>query len=58
VTVPEVRRLLALALPLPVRSAALQLAWSDWRRRQRWLARQSHYRARARRALLVGTDTS
>jgi hypothetical protein len=29
--VPEVRRLLAIALPLPVRSSELRLAWSAFR---------------------------
>src|SRR5260370_7465734 len=45
-TVPEVRRLLAIALPLPVRSPEVRLAWSLFRRRKRWGARQSHYRRR------------
>ncbi|HZU19287.1 MAG TPA: hypothetical protein VFD01_22145 [Candidatus Dormibacteraeota bacterium] len=35
-TVPEVRRLLAVALPLPPRR---RLAWSWWRRAKRWRAR-------------------
>jgi SRSO17 transposase len=34
-TVPEVRRLLELALPLPYRSWELRLAWSLWRRSKR-----------------------
>jgi hypothetical protein len=46
-TVPEVRRLLAVALPLPPRSVAVQLAWSCWRRKRRLQARRSHYRRRA-----------
>jgi len=33
--VPEVRRLLAIALPLPVRSPELRLAWSTFRREAR-----------------------
>ena len=46
-TVPEVRRLLEIALPLPKGSADLRLAWSRWRRRKRLWARQSHSRRRA-----------
>ena len=34
-TVPEVRRLLAIALPLPVRSPEVRLAWSTFRREAR-----------------------
>ena len=34
-TVPEVRRLLAIALPLPVRSPEVRLAWSLFRREAR-----------------------
>ncbi|GAC1401520.1 MAG: IS701 family transposase [Ktedonobacteraceae bacterium] len=49
VTVPEVRRLLAIALPLPVRSPELRLAWSIFRRRKRFWARRSHYQRRALR---------
>lgn len=45
-TVPEVRRLLEIALPLPPRSAALRLAWSDWRRAKRQQAQHSHRRRR------------
>jgi len=48
-TVPEVRRLLAIALPLPARSPELRLLWSTFRRRKRFWARQSHYRRRALR---------
>ena len=48
-TVPEVRRLLAIALPLPVRSPEVRLAWSLFRRKKRLWARQSHYRRRALR---------
>lgn len=43
-TVPEVRRLLAIALPLPVRSPELRFAWSLFRRKKRLWARRSHYR--------------
>ena len=55
-TVPEVRRLLDLALPLPPRSPPLRLAWSEWRRTTRFRVRRSHYRRRARRALVDGSD--
>lgn len=41
-TVPEVRRLLEVALPLPPRSAELRLAWSAWRRAKRYWAWRSH----------------
>jgi hypothetical protein len=54
-TVPEVRRLLEVALPLPYRSQELRLAWSLWRRAKRFQARRSHYRHQAtawQRALL------
>ena len=43
-TVPEVRRLLEVALPLPPHSPELRLAWSKWRRARRQQARRSHYR--------------
>lgn len=46
-TVPEVRRLLEVALPLPDRSRELRLAWSRWRRAKRLQARRSHYRRQA-----------
>jgi len=45
--VPEVRRLLEIALPLPPRSPALCLTWSHWRRAKRLMARRSHYRRRS-----------
>jgi len=45
-TVPEVRRLLEVALPLPPHSSELRLAWSRWRRARRQQARRSHYRRR------------
>jgi SRSO17 transposase len=48
-TVPEVRRLLVIALPLPVCSPQLRLAWSLFRRRKRFWARRSHYQRRALR---------
>lgn len=47
-TVPEVRRLLAIALPLEAASPEFDLAWSHWRRLRRLQARQSHHRARSR----------
>ena len=43
-TVPEVRRLLEIALPLPPRSIEMRLAWSRWRRTKQQQARRSHYR--------------
>jgi hypothetical protein len=46
VSVPEVRRLLEVALPLPPRSPQLRLAWSRWRRAKRQQARRSHYKRR------------
>jgi len=46
VSVPEVRRLLEVALPLPPHSPELRLAWSQWRRAKRQQARRSHYRRR------------
>ncbi len=45
-TVAEVRRLLAIALPLPLQSTSFRLAWSRWRRLKRQQARCSHYRRR------------
>jgi SRSO17 transposase len=45
-TVPEVRRLLEVALPLASRSARELLAWSYWRRRKCYRARFCHYRHR------------
>jgi hypothetical protein len=59
-TVPEVRRLLEVTLPLPPRSPALRLAWSRWRRAKRLQARRSHYRRRAFAASsrLLSADTS
>ena len=45
-SVPEVRRLLEIALPLPPRSHELRLAWSRWRWTERQQARHSHYRRR------------
>jgi hypothetical protein len=42
--VPEVRRLLEVALPLPHRTRESRLAWSLWRRAKRWQARISHAR--------------
>ncbi len=43
-TVAEVRRFLAIVLPLPSHRAAFRLAWICWRLRKREQARQSHYR--------------
>ena len=43
-TVPEVRRLLEVALPLPERDLRECLAWSTWRRRKCYRARVCHYR--------------
>jgi hypothetical protein len=45
-SVPEVRRLLEVALPLPERGVRERLAWSTWRRRQCYRARVCHYRHR------------
>lgn len=45
-TVPEVRQLLEIALPLPERSSRDRLAWSLWRRAQCLQAQRSHYRHR------------
>lgn len=55
-TVPEVRRLLEVALPLPPRSPELRLAWSQWRCAIRFRVRRSHYRRRARREPVDGSD--
>lgn len=51
---PDVRRLLEIALPLPPRSARLRLAWSDWRPHKRWQARRGDDR---RRLHTLGLDT-
>jgi len=45
--VPEVRRLLEVALPLPERGIRERLAWSYWRRRKCYRARLCHYRHRS-----------
>lgn len=45
-SIAEVRRLLAVAMPRPARSDELRLGWSYWRRRQRQRARRSHYKRR------------
>jgi hypothetical protein len=48
VTVPEVRRLLALLLdPAP---ASFHLHWSHWRRHRQADARRSHYKRRLARS--------
>ena len=54
-TVPEVRRLLEVAMPLPPRSVELRLAWSRWRRARRQQARRSHYR---RRGVVLPTEVT
>ena len=46
-TVPEIRRLLEVALPSTLPSMAFILAWSWFRRRSRQLSKESHYRRRA-----------
>lgn len=43
---PETRRRLEIALPLPDRAARECLAWSLWRRAKGFRARCSHYRHR------------
>ncbi len=45
-TVPEVRRLLEIALPLPDRSSRERFAWSLWRRTRCLQVQRSHYRHR------------
>ena len=45
-TVPEVRRLLEIALPLPPRSKELRLAWSFWRRTKRLQSIRSFYKSK------------
>ena len=45
-SVPAIRRLLVLTLPLPPRSVAFHLAWSHWRRRHQARAKRAHYRRR------------
>jgi hypothetical protein len=49
VTVPEVRRLLAVLLGDAARHA-LHLHWSRWRRRRQADARRSHYKRRCARS--------
>lgn len=46
-TVPEVCRLLEVALPLSPRATKLRLAWSHWRRAKRQQARRRRHRRRA-----------
>ena len=46
-TVPAVRRLLEIALPLPSRSNELRLAWSFWRRTKRQQSRRVFIKAKA-----------
>lgn len=43
-TIPELRRLLILLLPLAQGSVAFELAWIAWRRRHRERARRCRYR--------------
>ena len=45
-TVPEVRRLLEIALPVPAPSRRERFAWSLWQRTQCLQAQRSHYRHR------------
>jgi len=52
-TIPEVRRLLEVAMPLPPHSPELRLLWSNWRRAKRQQARRSH-----RRRKLIATRLS
>jgi hypothetical protein len=49
-SLPELRRLLEVALPLPPQSHELKIAWSLFRRAKRQQARRSHYRRRTKRA--------
>ena len=46
-SVPETRRLLEVALPLPARSPTARHAWSVWRRHHQAIARRCHYRRRS-----------
>ncbi len=46
-SVPEARRLLEVALPLPARSPMARHAWSVWRRHHQAIARRCHYRRRS-----------
>ncbi|HYQ91301.1 MAG TPA: hypothetical protein VES89_04290 [Candidatus Competibacteraceae bacterium] len=45
-TAPEVRRLLVRLRRTRRPDAAHVLAWSRWRRRHQWRAKQCHYRRR------------
>ena len=45
-TVPEIRRLLEIALPLPVSNNDSKWRWSLWRRRHHQKALRSHFRRR------------
>lgn len=42
-TVPDVRQRFSIALPLPMHSPELHLAWSMFRRKKQLWARRSHY---------------
>ena len=55
-TVAEVRRLLAVVLPLPSHSPKFRLAWIYWRMCKREQARRSHYRRRGHVAPPRGTS--
>ncbi|MFG2560301.1 IS701 family transposase [Streptomyces sp. NPDC048496] len=46
-TCNEIQRLLTMLVVRPVRDAAHQLGWSDWRRRHQARAQASHYRRQA-----------
>jgi hypothetical protein len=48
-SVSEVRKLLLAVVWDQLRSAAEALAWSEWRRRHQYRARQCHYRKRGAR---------
>lgn len=47
VSVPELRRLLALTLPLAPQSVAFHMTWSVWRRQHQGRAKRCHYHRRA-----------
>jgi hypothetical protein len=55
-SIPEVRRLMELVLPLPAYSPEFRWAWSMWRRRKRAQARASYYRRRYDRPLARAPD--
>ena len=45
-TIPEIRRLLEIALPLPKRTTEIIWEWSLWRRRHNQKAKRSHSQQR------------